>query len=200
MELKVQCNCGQNYKFDVEPVNGQMPFTVNCPTCGVDGTSSANSMIAQTAPVTAPPPGGLRINRTEPAPATVSAAPPAFAPPPLANPKPPVRPKQAAEFNTGLGLLGAFLGAALGSGLMIGFSILVGFRFPLLGVGIGALTGYGAKLLYKGTSNTLGLVAGCFALLAVTGTLFFIYGTFPIISIISVVVSVSVSYRIATGS
>ena len=28
IELKVHCDCGQKYKFDVEPVNNQMPFTV----------------------------------------------------------------------------------------------------------------------------------------------------------------------------
>jgi hypothetical protein len=26
IELKVHCDCGQRYKFDVEPVNNQMPF------------------------------------------------------------------------------------------------------------------------------------------------------------------------------
>jgi hypothetical protein len=41
MEVKIICNCGQKYKFDVEPVNGRMPFTVNCPVCGVNGTRSA---------------------------------------------------------------------------------------------------------------------------------------------------------------
>jgi hypothetical protein len=36
-------------------------------------------------------------------------------------------------------------------------------------------------------------------MLAVVGTLYLMYGTFPIISIISVVVSVSLAYRIASG-
>ena len=47
MELKVICNCGQKFKFDVEPVNGLMPFTVNCPVCGLDGTGAANTLLAQ---------------------------------------------------------------------------------------------------------------------------------------------------------
>jgi hypothetical protein len=46
MELKVVCGCGQKYKFDVEPVNGRMPFAVNCPVCGVDGTVAANAILA----------------------------------------------------------------------------------------------------------------------------------------------------------
>jgi hypothetical protein len=28
MEIKVHCLCGQKFKFDVEPVNGAMPFPV----------------------------------------------------------------------------------------------------------------------------------------------------------------------------
>lgn len=84
MELKVQCDCGQKYKFDVEPVNGQMPFVVNCPVCGVDGTAKANAMLQQlfppspvvaaiSAPAPAPAPmrpASLRINRPEPPAAT----------------------------------------------------------------------------------------------------------------------------------
>lgn len=95
MELKVHCDCGQRYKFDVEPVNGLMPFTVNCPACGADGTEKANNLLQETghagevlpvarlavpaapppppsapAPMTPPPAtasSGLRINRAAPA-------------------------------------------------------------------------------------------------------------------------------------
>ena len=80
---------------------------------------------------------------------------------------------------------------------MYGFYQAAGFRFPLLGVGIGVLSGYGAKLLYKGTDNTLGIIAGAIATVAVVGTLFLMYGEFPIFNIISVVVSISMAYRIA---
>ena len=81
----------------------------------------------------------------------------------------------------------------------MGFIKFAGFRFPLLGVGIGVLTGYGAKLLFKGTDNVLGIIAGSIALVAVVGTLYLMFGEFPIPSIISVVVSVSVAYRISSG-
>jgi len=54
------------------------------------------------------------------------------------------------EFNLGLGILGAFIGALIGIGAMYGFYQFAGFRFPLLGVGIGALTGLGARILFKG--------------------------------------------------
>src|ERR1700744_2601732 len=77
--VKIECECGQHYAFDVEPVNGQMPSAIACPGCGVDGTPHANAVIAQTlvvppipafAPAPAPealisiPPasGGLRLS------------------------------------------------------------------------------------------------------------------------------------------
>ena len=107
--------------------------------------------------------------------------------------------KAPKEFNLGLGILGAFLGACVGVGIVYAFYEWAGFRFPLLGVAIGVLTGFGAKLLYKGTDNTLGYASGVIALIAVVASLYLMYGEFPFISIISVAVSVSVAFRIASG-
>src|SRR5689334_11131331 len=45
--VKVECDCGQRYAFDVEPVHGRMPAPVACPTCGADGTARANAILAQ---------------------------------------------------------------------------------------------------------------------------------------------------------
>jgi hypothetical protein len=113
MELKIICQCGQKYKFDVEPVNGRMPFSVNCPICHADGTPAANTMLAHQLAVppklgqasSAPPPpmaayqappppvhaappppmAGLKINReAPPAPAQMAA----IAPPPLPGSRP----------------------------------------------------------------------------------------------------------------
>ncbi len=95
--------------------------------------------------------------------------------------------------------MGALLGAGLGVGAMFGFYALAGFRFPLLGVGIGILTGYCAKWLFKGGDSTLGWISGGIALAAVVGTLFLMYGSFPMVSIISVIVSASVAFRIASN-
>ncbi|HZR16395.1 MAG TPA: hypothetical protein VFE51_03635 [Verrucomicrobiae bacterium] len=204
MEVKVLCDCGQKFKFDVEPVNGEMPFRVNCPSCGKDGTPAANAALSQSIPAAEPVGlaqvgGRLQINRASAgAPATLEAPPPA-PPRPIAAPavmRAQLK-KSAGEFNIGLGILGAILGAGLGAGLMFGFYTLVGFRFPWMGVGIGALTGFGARLLYKGTDSVLGFIAGGISLVAVVGTLFLMYGEFPMISIISVIVSVSVAWRIA---
>jgi hypothetical protein len=45
MTIKVQCPCGSKYSFEVEPVDGRMPFAVNCPVCKADGTELANELI-----------------------------------------------------------------------------------------------------------------------------------------------------------
>jgi hypothetical protein len=105
--------------------------------------------------------------------------------------------KPVNEFNLGLGILGAVLGAGLGAGLMYGFFLLADFRFPLMGTGIGALTGLGARILYKGTSSTLGIISGGIALLATAGTLYLMFGDVAGIFIISMAVSVSFAYKIA---
>jgi hypothetical protein len=101
--------------------------------------------------------------------------------------------------NLGKGVVGALLGAALGVGVMFAFYAFAGFRFPLLGVGIGVLTGFLAKTLYKGTDSTLGFISAGIALAAVVATLFLMYGAFPMVSIVSVIISASVAYRIAAN-
>jgi hypothetical protein len=208
MEIKVLCGCGQKFKFDVEPVGGRMPFTVNCPVCGTDGTPAANTILSQNVPVLPPPPppvaaaaGRLQINRP-----VQAAEPAAEATPPAITPRPPAMPgvlpklqKMKGQFSMGLGIAGALIGAAVGVGLMYAFYQWANFRFPLMGVGIGVLTGLGAKLLSRGTDMTLGVICGAIAAVSVIGALYLMYGTFPILSIISVVVSISVAYRIASG-
>ncbi|HZF00340.1 MAG TPA: hypothetical protein VE344_00415 [Methylomirabilota bacterium] len=214
MELKVVCGCGQKYKFDVEPVNGRMPMTVNCPSCGVDGTHTANNVLAEsfpnqpppipvamavpTATAAAPIASGLRINSI--APATISAPPPLTAPRPIAPLKPlstaPKAPSK--DFNMGMGILGAFLGAIVGGVLVYGFYEWVGFRFPWSGIGIGALSGYGARWLGRGTHTTLGIIAGGLALASVLGAFYLMYGEFAIFNIISIILCVGVAYRVAS--
>ncbi|HEV2696124.1 MAG TPA: hypothetical protein VG347_24760 [Verrucomicrobiae bacterium] len=83
--VKIECDCGQHYAFDVEPVNGRMGTEVACPSCGVDGTPAADHAIArQLGPpppaiepepvIRIPPPqtkapapaiSGLKINKAE---------------------------------------------------------------------------------------------------------------------------------------
>jgi len=72
LEVKIQCDCGQRYKFDVQPVNGQMPFTVNCPICGLDGTAKANEVLKAGSGVRNIP---VRVPLAAAAPTSVPAAP-----------------------------------------------------------------------------------------------------------------------------
>lgn len=62
MEIKIQCDCGAKYKFDVEPVNGRMPVVVTCPGCGANGTAAANQQIALLQPPPPPPSAVLRLS------------------------------------------------------------------------------------------------------------------------------------------
>ncbi len=107
--------------------------------------------------------------------------------------------QQVASSSFAKGVLGALSGAALGTAGMFAFYMLAGFRFPLLGVGIGILTGYGAKLLGPGGDTRLAHISGGIALAAVVGTLYLMYGEFPIMSIVSVVISAMVAYRISSS-
>src|SRR6266487_1920529 len=67
MEVKVQCSCGTRYKFDVEPINDQMPGPVSCPSCGADGTAASNAIIRQSvnAQLTAVSAGGGQSSSAE---------------------------------------------------------------------------------------------------------------------------------------
>lgn len=113
ISVKLECACGQRYAFDVEPYKGGMPARVACPACGVDGTSSANSFIAQALAaqpaIAIPPPAPAQVVFT---PIGAAPPPPASAPPmnypappppppPVAPPAPrlqvPARPQPAAQ-------------------------------------------------------------------------------------------------------
>ena len=48
MKIVVECSCQVPYEFEIEPVDGQMPGPVLCPTCGADGTEYANWVIQDT--------------------------------------------------------------------------------------------------------------------------------------------------------
>jgi hypothetical protein len=182
MDIKFSCpHCQRHIQAGPEYAGMQ----INCPSCNGPIIIPGAQPIALA--VTAPP--LIDSPSAPPQPAQRSVA-------PAAKPTPA---KNLGEFSMGLGVAGALIGAVVGSGAMYGFFLLVGFRFPLLGVGIGFLTGLGAKLLGRGTESTLGAITGVIALIAVVGTLYLMYGEFPIMSIISVAVSVSVAYRISSG-
>src|SRR5689334_2086140 len=63
--IKIRCGCGQKYAFEVEPVDGVMAYAVQCPICGVDGTATANRLIAECLGVQAASAPALRLGRHE---------------------------------------------------------------------------------------------------------------------------------------
>ncbi|HUA39247.1 MAG TPA: hypothetical protein VMA35_12720 [Candidatus Sulfopaludibacter sp.] len=107
------------------------------------------------------------------------------------------KPKEAGEYSLVMGIAGAVLGAALGAGLMYAFFLWANFRFPLMGTCIGALTGLGARMLAKGTDMTLGVISGAIALVSTAGTLYLMFGDVAGMFIISMIVSVSLAFKIA---
>lgn len=99
-----------------------------------------------------------------------------------------------------LGVVGAFLGAAVGVGLLYGFYALTDVKMPLIGTVSGALTGFGARLLYRGTSSTLGAMSAAVAFVCIGVTLFLLFGILGMMfSVISLFVAVSLAFKIASG-
>ena len=145
-----------------------------------------------------PPPAPVRPV-TQSLPATAHSAAPGntYAPTaPATQAADPDSPQTPRNYTLLLGILGAVLGALLGSGIMFAVHHWGEFRFQwlaLLGIGIGVLTGGGAKLLFKGGSTTLGITSGSIALIAVLGTLFVTYGVFTLPALIATVVAVTMA-------
>jgi len=205
MELKVVCGCGQKYAFDVEPVGGQMPFTVSCPSCQADGTATANALLSQASTGTAPPPlpaspGKLRMF-AQPAIARAVQPPPPLPPPTGIAPRPSALPNRANvapvenDFSLGRGIAGAVLGAIVGCGLLYAFWAGTQIRFPLMGVVTGFTTGFGASLLGKGKDSTLGIISSVMAAATLAGTFFMMYGELRTSCFISIAVGAYGAYR-----
>ena len=82
--IKIQCDCGQRYAFDVEPVNGRMPSPVTCPVCGADGTPAANELIQRLFPAASTVPAAPVFRMISPGNPAASTAPvPIPVPPPM---------------------------------------------------------------------------------------------------------------------
>jgi len=195
MEVKVQCDCGQKYKFDVEPVNGRMPFAVTCPICGADGTAKANAILGETivyqipAPASPPPPPPLppapepprvRIGGYAAVPSSSTPPPigPLTAPAPLSRSGTSFAQQAVAGAQTksdrkpsfALGLLGGFLGALIGATIYYVIFKVSGLRIGLLAIGVGALAGWGADFLGRGEgSKELGGITAILVLVGVVG-------------------------------
>lgn len=184
MEIKLIHTCGTKFVFDVEPENGAMPFTIQCPGCNEDATADANALIAQTlgasAPAAPPPPPppptpkpGLSLGRSH-----APAAPPA-PPPPVATPAPPattIKPAQKSgglfasdEPHLPLAITGAAIGAAVGMGIWYVLAHYLHISSGWVAWGTGAMAGFGARTFGRAPTPLFGIIAAVFTLLAILG-------------------------------
>ena len=181
MEITAECSCGQRFKFEVEPENGQMPFEVKCPSCGTDQTAQANALISEQLaqqpspaiepPAVSPSPSGLRINRPVEAAAPPPVAASVIVPPGRIQPVAPPRPAAGGESGQGFvkGVIGALVGATVG---MIAWFLLIkatGYEIGYAAWGVGALTGVGARVTGADGGKRLGMIAGVLAFIAIVG-------------------------------
>jgi hypothetical protein len=67
------------------------------------------------------------------------------------------------------GLLGAFIGALIGMGVWYGLTVATGYRIGIVAWGVGALTGFGARMLGRDGNTALGVVSALFAAVAIIG-------------------------------
>lgn len=172
---KVCPHCGADltgWKFN----QAKMPALPVCPMCQRVVPLEANE------PAKTCPNCGADLSRRMPRTPKLSGAPP----------------EVKSGFNSGLGILGAVLGAGLGAGAVFGLHQWAGLHFPLLGVGVGVLTGVGARVLNRRTGIALGVISGVIALLAVGGTLHFLYATFPAMAVVAVIVGAGLAWWIAS--
>lgn len=183
MNLKIACACGQHIAFDVEPENGQMPCSIQCPSCQTDVTSLANAEIQKGLVPVPPPPTAaprLRVNVAHhaPAPAPASAAEAATPPPPAETPTgrpsftapPPPAPVRDPEEGAPmgkflLGIVGVVVGAVLGVAVWVMLAkVGLGLRLVAVLVGVGA--GFGGRVFCREGDKGLGGIAAVVAVLA----------------------------------
>ena len=180
-----------------QPVETQTPeFTAPLPKA--PSRMAMTVVIRPPSKLVPPPPAPVRpVTQSLPSAAASAAPGMAYAPASAAAQSVvPETPEAPRDIRLPLGILGALLGALIGSGILYAVHHWGEFRFPwlaLLGIGIGVLTGGGAKLLFKGGSKALGITSGAIALAAVVGTLFLTYGAFSLPGIITAVVSVTMA-------
>jgi len=186
MEIKIECACGQPFKFDVEPVNGRMPCEVNCPSCGAAATARANILIRQqlapipvatvvphaSAPAGLPPPR-VAAPQTLPPPRMAAAPAPANL---LYTTSAPVAPALRAAKRKDpemVAFKNGVIGAASCAGVgMIGWFSMIHFAQIEIGWaawGVGALTGLGARMFGGEGGSTLGALCALFAAIAIIG-------------------------------
>lgn len=151
MHLKFDCPCGQPIEFDIEPVDGAMPYGINCPSCNQDCTGQANAMISTAAPDASPAPPPARPVAAK---ARLVAA-------EVGHP--------ASDDGFLKGLIGALVASLVG---MLGWFFLIkltGYEIGYAAWAVGGLTGVGARVLGAVGTPRLGIAAGTCACVAIIG-------------------------------
>jgi len=208
MEIKINCVCGQPFKFNIEPLNGLMPCAVNCPGCGNDATAQANLQISRQLAPPAPPVA------TPPAPRPATYA--SVASPPVSRPyspapttaTPPVRravkPKNPEALAFRNGLIGASVAAAVGLAAWFSMTYFWHLEFGWAAWLVGAMVGVGALMGGEG-SSTLGALCSLLAAVAILGGHFLgslALGVLPGLSIMLIVfliLGVMTAYKFGSG-
>ena len=188
MEIKIICDCGQKFKFDAEPVDGRMPWEVNCPVCGASGTDKANYIIRQQLSATAPPPAApvaaassesapepakprLSISRSQhaapPPPPVAPAMPrPIAGPSATAKPKPKIKPVFG-QPHMGKTILGACIGSLIMVIIWVVLFKVTEVKWGIMAMGVGWSAGFFARWIGRSEGQAMASVTALIALASI---------------------------------
>lgn len=162
MEISITCpSCKSTYSFEEEPQNGRLRFPVQCTNCGTDGTSAANEFIRKSLS------GELeqerkrnnvwwkRIGRRRDEEESVTRSDTA--------------PNEPGKVRTGLGIVGACIGGAVGLALWFAVVFYAGWEIGFVAWLVGILAGLGARIFVPNGNFTMASTAALCAFLAIMG-------------------------------
>lgn len=184
MDVVVPCDCGSEFSFAVEPVNGRLPEGAEllCPSCGKDGVPLANRVISETirkeerqrarqiAEEQPKPKKSLwlkQTKRTEEVPASDP-----FAHTAVETGRDPFAKTDESVYtgpNKLKGIVGALVGGLIGAALWGGMVYFTGREIKAVALGVGAMAGLGSRWIGRGRDYFLGLFASACALVAILG-------------------------------
>lgn len=202
MDVVVPCDCGTRFSFSVEPVNGRLPEGAEllCPKCGKDGVPLANRVIGddlrrqqreqsrkeQESGLQQPKKNGwLKLDKkkkkeepqpdphAKPDPYSTSYTAPAYDPYASELQKNKDDDSVYQGPNRVKGVIGALLGGLIGAIIWAASVYFTGYEIKYVAVGVGALSGWGSRLLGGGRDYHLGLFASACAFVAILVGVFF---------------------------
>ncbi len=197
MELKLRCACGQKIAFEAEPVDGRLPFDLQCPACSASLNEPANAEIASHAAAMA------TSETAAPSETATSHAPSEVTPPaagsalklrmaarpePRHEPAPQPKPFQPAEAGAtsgsaskikiepifadphfGKAILGAVIGAALTVGAWFALYKATEVKWGVMAIAVGWFAGFGARWIGRSEGPKMALAVAGIALAFIIG-------------------------------